>query len=102
MNAAEADAEEIIEMATKASFADQQKQVQENIHSQVKSFCMHMDEILLPDMRKGNEPAESPEKSSHAVRKVVLVLLLAELVRLLTWLVRFSCCNQFLEGSLKC
>ncbi|XP_038903268.1 uncharacterized protein LOC120089904 isoform X1 [Benincasa hispida] len=69
MNAAEADAEEIIDMATKASFADQQKQVQENIHSQVKSFCMHMDEILLPDTRKSNEPAESPEKSSDAVRK---------------------------------
>lgn len=56
-------------MASKASFADQQKQVQENIHSQVKSFCMHMDEVLLPDMRKSNEPAESPEQSNDAVRK---------------------------------
>lgn len=64
MDATEADAEEIIDMASKASFADQQKQVQENIHSQVKSFCMHMDGILLPD-----EPAESPEKSKDAVRK---------------------------------
>lgn len=68
-DAAETDAEEIIDMASKASFADQQKQVQENIHSQVKSFCMHMDEILLPDMKKSNEPAESLEQPNDAVRK---------------------------------
>ncbi|KAK7825665.1 hypothetical protein CFP56_032946 [Quercus suber] len=34
-------------MACKASFADQQKQVQENIHPQIISFSMCIDEILL-------------------------------------------------------
>ncbi|KAJ1422100.1 DNA-binding barrel domain superfamily [Sesbania bispinosa] len=48
-NADEADAEEIIEMANKASVADQQMQVQENIHSQIKAFCTFMDELLLPN-----------------------------------------------------
>ncbi|XP_022727228.1 uncharacterized protein LOC111283091 isoform X2 [Durio zibethinus] len=59
-NADEADAEEIIDMASNASFADQQKLVQENIHYQIKSFCTAMDKILLPDT---NEPQES---QSHA------------------------------------
>ncbi|XP_021735428.1 uncharacterized protein LOC110702085 [Chenopodium quinoa] len=47
-DADEADVEEIIDLANKASLADQQKQVQENIHSQIKNFCTFMDEILLP------------------------------------------------------
>ncbi|TYI94674.1 hypothetical protein E1A91_D02G221600v1 [Gossypium mustelinum] len=47
-NADEADAEEIIDMASKASFTDQQMQVQENVHFQIKNFCTVMDEILLP------------------------------------------------------
>ncbi|KAK8480520.1 hypothetical protein V6N13_134762 [Hibiscus sabdariffa] len=47
-DAEEADAEEIIDMASKASFADQQLQVQENVHDQIKNFCTAMDEILLP------------------------------------------------------
>ncbi|KAL2329142.1 hypothetical protein Fmac_022569 [Flemingia macrophylla] len=42
-NADEADAEEIIKMANKASFADQQIQVQ------IKTFCTCMDEIFLPN-----------------------------------------------------
>lgn len=46
----EADAEEIIDMAGKASLADQQKQVQENVHSQITSFCKYMDHILQPDL----------------------------------------------------
>jgi hypothetical protein len=48
-NASEADAEEIIEMASKASVADQQMVVQENVHSQIKAFCTIMDEVLLPN-----------------------------------------------------
>ncbi|RDX73518.1 hypothetical protein CR513_46859, partial [Mucuna pruriens] len=48
-NADEAHAEEIIEMASKASFADQQMQVQENVNLQIKTFCSFMDEILLPN-----------------------------------------------------
>lgn len=47
-NADEADAEEIIDMASKASFTDQQMQVQENVHYQIKNVCTVMDEILLP------------------------------------------------------
>ncbi|XP_027914604.1 uncharacterized protein LOC114174061 [Vigna unguiculata] len=54
-NADEARAEEIIEMASKASFADQQMQVQENVHSQFKKFCTFMDEILLPNEKMVNE-----------------------------------------------
>lgn len=34
-------------MASKASLSDQQKQVQENIHSQIKTFCMLMNDILV-------------------------------------------------------
>ncbi|KAB1993987.1 hypothetical protein ES319_D13G068900v1 [Gossypium barbadense] len=59
-NVDEADAEQIIDMASKASFADQQKQVQENIHNQIKSLCTVMDAILL-DV---NEPQESQSKAT--------------------------------------
>ncbi|WVZ22175.1 hypothetical protein V8G54_000719 [Vigna mungo] len=54
-NADEARTEEIIEMAGKASFADQQMQVQENVHSQIKTFCTFMDEILLPKEKMVNQ-----------------------------------------------
>ncbi|XP_027360893.1 uncharacterized protein LOC113869011 isoform X2 [Abrus precatorius] len=54
-NANEADAEEIIEMASRASVADQQMQIQENLHSQIKTFCSIMDEILLPNEKMVNE-----------------------------------------------
>ncbi|KAJ8541170.1 hypothetical protein K7X08_001986 [Anisodus acutangulus] len=59
-NAEEADAEEIIDMANKASLADQQKQVHENVHSQVSSFCRYMDDILLPDQKVKDNQATSP------------------------------------------
>ncbi|KAB2047692.1 hypothetical protein ERO13_A13G060600v2 [Gossypium hirsutum] len=59
-NADEADAEHIIDMASKASFADQQKQVQENIHNQIKNLCTAMDAILL----NVNEPQESQSKAT--------------------------------------
>lgn len=45
-DAGDADIEEIIDMASKAPLADQQVQVQENIYSQIKTFCASMDEIL--------------------------------------------------------
>ncbi|XP_010688685.2 uncharacterized protein LOC104902571 [Beta vulgaris subsp. vulgaris] len=54
----EADVDEIIDMASKASLTDQQKQVQENIHSQIRTFCKLMDEILLP-VKKIEEQFES-------------------------------------------
>lgn len=53
-DAEEADADEIIDMANKAPLADQQKQVQENIHSQIKTFCTSMNEILLPHCLTNN------------------------------------------------
>ncbi|KAG5613007.1 hypothetical protein H5410_024288 [Solanum commersonii] len=69
-NAEEADAEEIIDMANKASLDDQQKQVHENVHSQVTNFCRYMDDILLLDQKvKGNQatspatPHSSPRSS---------------------------------------
>ncbi|ESQ40769.1 hypothetical protein EUTSA_v10013838mg [Eutrema salsugineum] len=54
-DAEEADAEEIIEMAGKATLSEQEKQVQENIHYQLEKFCASMDEILLPDSDKTND-----------------------------------------------
>ena len=57
-NADEADAEEIIEMASKASAAVQQIQVQENVHSQIKAFCAFMDEVLLLNGKGVNAPPD--------------------------------------------
>lgn len=68
-NATEVDVEEIIEMASKASVPDQQKQVQENIHSQIINFCISMDEILLLDMTMKNEQHEAAAESSIAPRR---------------------------------
>lgn len=62
-DAEEADAEEIIEMAAKATLSEQQNQVQENIHYQVENFCSLMDEILLPDINKTEELNESESES---------------------------------------
>ncbi|XP_047313342.1 uncharacterized protein LOC124916641 [Impatiens glandulifera] len=58
-DAEEADAEEIIDMASKASLSDQHKQVEENIHSQVKVLCKCMDDILLPYHNYKNELVDS-------------------------------------------
>lgn len=68
-NAEEADAEEIIEMASKASVADQQKQVQENIHFQITNFCSTMNEILLPDLEKRSQKDEAPAQSNAVPRR---------------------------------
>ncbi|XP_051146267.1 uncharacterized protein LOC127261882 isoform X2 [Andrographis paniculata] len=38
-------------MATKATLAEQQKQVQDNIHEQINNFCKRMDSILLPNTK---------------------------------------------------
>ncbi|MCD7448419.1 hypothetical protein HAX54_041910 [Datura stramonium] len=68
-NAEEADAEEIIDMANKASLADQQKQVHENVHSQVTNFCRYMDDILLLDQKVKDNQAISltaPNSSPHS------------------------------------
>ncbi|PKA55033.1 hypothetical protein AXF42_Ash003670 [Apostasia shenzhenica] len=63
-NADEKDAEEIVEMASKASVADQQRQVQENIHDQIKHICGLMDEILHPDSPNSTlQLRDSPKRS---------------------------------------
>ncbi|KAF8115663.1 hypothetical protein N665_0025s0123 [Sinapis alba] len=65
-DAEEADAEEIIEMASKATLPEQQKQVQENIHYQLENFCASMDEIL--DNDKTTELNE-PRSETFAIGK---------------------------------
>ncbi|XP_062107915.1 uncharacterized protein LOC133818838 isoform X2 [Humulus lupulus] len=55
-------------MASKALFHDQEKLVQENVHSQIKSFCMSMDEILF-NIELRNESNESPHESNFASHK---------------------------------
>ncbi|KAG0484494.1 hypothetical protein HPP92_008399 [Vanilla planifolia] len=60
-NADEKDAEEIIEMATKASVADQQRQVQENIHYQIKNICSVMDDIVRPEISASLTPELQPQ-----------------------------------------
>ena len=62
-NASEADAEEIIEMATKASVADQQMVVQENVHSQIKAFCTFMDEVFLPNEKENDVSFELSQQT---------------------------------------
>ncbi|KAL9241350.1 hypothetical protein vseg_015472 [Gypsophila vaccaria] len=67
----EPDVEEIIDMATKAPLADQQKQVQENTHAQIKDLSMLMDEILLPE-KKSEEHLGSTTQRNSAPRRTGL------------------------------
>ncbi|XP_008796483.2 uncharacterized protein LOC103711937 [Phoenix dactylifera] len=61
-NADEKDVNEIIDMASKASVADQQKQVQENIHLQIKNICRSMDDILICDLKSiPDSPSSAPQ-----------------------------------------
>ena len=53
-------------MASKASLADQQSQVQENVHAQVKIFTMSMDEILIPDNKRIGDAYELPPQPAAA------------------------------------
>ena len=53
-------------MASKASLADQQSQVQENVHAQVKIFAMSMDEILIPDNKRIGDAHELPPQLAAA------------------------------------
>lgn len=63
-NADKADAKDIIEMANKFYVAEQQKQIQENIHFQIKNFCTAMNDILLPDARKRSTKDEALAQSN--------------------------------------
>lgn len=66
-NAEEKDAEEIIDLASKASVADQQKQVQENVHYQLSHMFQAMDDVLRPDVK--DDPSKDPSKAhSHPQR----------------------------------
>nr|POE61279.1 polygalacturonase inhibitor [Quercus suber] len=56
----EAKAEQFNEMACKTSLADQQKQLQENIHAQIKSFSLCINEILLLYTKRIAEAQELP------------------------------------------
>lgn len=73
-NADEANVEEIIELAGKISFADQQIQVHENVHSQLKTFCAFMDEILIPNEKMSNDPLRLSKQSSVLPRRSGLSL----------------------------
>ena len=68
-DADETDAEEIIDMANKASVADQEVQVQENVHCQIKTFCTFMDEILLPNEKIMNGSLESSQQANSLPRR---------------------------------
>lgn len=70
----ETDADEIIDMATKASVADQQKEVQENIHSQFKNMCTVLDKILLPDSVAVTVSDPSPTQGNSAPHRSGLSL----------------------------
>ncbi|CAA7027002.1 unnamed protein product [Microthlaspi erraticum] len=77
-DAEEADAEEIIEMAAKATLPEQQKQVQENIHSQLQNFSSFMDEILLPHIDTTEKKLSEPGSESSQVVPETKPLKLAE------------------------
>lgn len=76
-DADEEDADEIIEMASKASLSDQQIQVQENVHGQIKAFCTFMDEILLPNDKTMNDPQKSSQQVNNSPRRSGLSLAVA-------------------------
>ncbi|KAG8366708.1 hypothetical protein BUALT_Bualt17G0107500 [Buddleja alternifolia] len=67
-NADEADADEIIDIASKASLAEQQKQVQENIHAQINAFCTFMDDTLRPDSKTASDTLTSSSEKNTADR----------------------------------
>ncbi|KAL5070808.1 hypothetical protein RYX36_021695 [Vicia faba] len=73
-SADESDAEKIIEKASTTSFADQAIQVQENVHSQIKTFCAFMDEILLPNEETMNDPLGLSQQASVLPRRSGLSL----------------------------
>ncbi|CAA6662710.1 unnamed protein product [Spirodela intermedia] len=81
-NADEKDAEEIIEMAAKASVVDQQKQVHENVHSQIKVLCGAMDDILLPDSDSVPGLDHSSAMSNRSPRRSGLSLAVGRAPRL--------------------
>jgi hypothetical protein len=66
-NAEEKDAEEIIDLASKASVDQQQQQVQENVHYQLRRICQAMDGFLRPDAMN-DLSKDSSEGDHHSQR----------------------------------
>ena len=56
-------------MASKTSLEDQQKQVQDNIHSQIKTFCNALDGLLLSDSKNMNKLPESCSQTKATPRR---------------------------------
>ncbi|GAU25939.1 hypothetical protein TSUD_16770 [Trifolium subterraneum] len=73
-SAEESDVEKIIEDSSKTYYADQVTQVQENVHSQIKTFCTFMDEILLPNDKTVNDPLGLSKQASVLPRRSGLSL----------------------------
>jgi len=71
-NSDKKDAEEIIDMASKASVTEQHKQVQENVNYQLKHICQTMDSILRPDTK--NDPSQTPSDAHNGPRRSGLSL----------------------------
>ena len=55
-------------MASKASIADQQSQLQENVHAQIKGLSMTMDELLILDTKRIGDAHEMPQQPIAASR----------------------------------
>jgi len=73
-SADESDVEKIIQEASNTSFTDQVSQVQENVHSQIKTFSASMDEILIPDEKTVNDPLALSQQESILPRRSGLSL----------------------------
>jgi len=97
-DAVETDAEEIIDMAGKASLADQQKQVQENVHSQITSFCKYMDHILQPDLTVKDKPGTPSSENNSSPRRSGLSFAIGRTAplkdhsgKILSWISKVRC-----------
>ncbi|XP_057838656.2 uncharacterized protein LOC131048634 isoform X1 [Cryptomeria japonica] len=62
--ACEKEPEEICDLASRISFQDQQKQVQEYIHVQIQAICQAMDDMLIWD-----EQMEKPKTASTPMKQ---------------------------------
>lgn len=79
-------------MASKSDLADQEKLVQENIHSQITNFCTFMDNILLPETKSHDETSQK-----HPTRRSGLSLAVGQnappSTQLGNFLLKFSALN---------
>lgn len=73
----------LLKKANNTSFADQAIQVRGNVHTQVKTFCAFMDEILLPNEQTMNILLDYLNKQVFCLAEVDLVWLWVGTVHLL-------------------